>query len=156
MDFSHFFLKTTGFIGFVPLLEIDTAACPSSGGVYVITYNTNGQTSFRDKSCGGWHKGKDPTVSLDILAKEWVEGAEVVYIGKGDNLKRRLRQFANFGSGKPVGHWGGRLIWQLENINALRVAWKETQGQKPHVVEKELISTFKSTYGKLPFANLRI
>ena len=137
-------------------MEIDTAACPSSGGVYVITYNTNGQTSFRDKSCGGWHKGKDPTVSLDILAKEWVEGAEVVYIGKGDNLKRRLRQFANFGSGKPVGHWGGRLIWQLENINALRVAWKETQGQKPHVVEKELISTFKSTYGKLPFANLRI
>jgi hypothetical protein len=156
MDFSHLFLETTGFIGFVPLLGIDTAACPSSGGVYVVTYNTNGQISFRDKSCGGRFDGKDPTVSLDELEAKWVEGAEVVYIGQSGNLKRRLREFANFGSGKPVGHWGGRLIWQLENINALRVAWKETQGQEPRIVEQELMSTFKGTYGKLPFANLRM
>jgi hypothetical protein len=155
MDFSHLFLETTGFIRWVPLLEIYTAACPSSGGVYVITYNTNEQIPFTGKSCGGWFKGKDPTVSLDRLSAKWVEGAEVVYIGQSGNLKRRLRQFADFGSGKPRRHWGGRFIWQLENINALRVAWKETQGQEPRIVEKELISTFKGTYGKLPFANLK-
>jgi excinuclease UvrABC nuclease subunit len=35
-----------------------------------------------------------------------VIGAEVVYIGKADNLRRRLREFARFGVSAPIGHWG--------------------------------------------------
>lgn len=73
--------------------------------------------------------------------------------GKADQLKRRLTQFADFGAGKPVGHWGGRLIWQLPNVDALRVAWKETPGQVPVKVESELIAAFRQVHGKPPFAN---
>ena len=87
------------------------------------------------------------------LAANWVEGTEVVYIGKADNLRRRLSQFADFGAGKPAGHWGGRLIWQLPNVEALRVAWKETPGRVPIEAEAELIAAFRHQYGKPPFAN---
>jgi hypothetical protein len=92
-------------------------------------------------------------VPREALIANWVDGAEVVYIGKADQLRRRLTQFADFGAGKPIGHWGGRLIWQLPNIGALLVAWKETPGRVPVEVEAELIEQYRLTYGKPPFAN---
>lgn len=44
----------------------------------------------------------DETVDPDVLHGRWVEGAHVVYIGKADALRRRLKQFADFGAGRPV------------------------------------------------------
>ena len=119
----------------------------------MITYSGGNPISFAERSCGGWFKGKDPTVPREALIANWVDGAEVVYIGKADQLKRRLTELADFGAGKPIGHWGGRLIWQLPNIGALLVAWKETPGRVPVEVEAELIEQFRLTYGKPPFAN---
>jgi hypothetical protein len=63
------------------------------------------------------------------------------------------RQFAAFGAGKPIGHWGGRLIWQLADSDKLLVAWKETPGEVPRNVETDLITEFRNHYGKPPFAN---
>ena len=60
---------------------------------------------------------------------------------------------AGFGAGKTVGHWGGRLIWQLADADQLIVAWKETPGRVPRQVEAELIRLFRQQYGKPPFAN---
>lgn len=92
-------------------------------------------------------------MSLAALGANWVDDAEVVYIGKADRLKRRLTQFADFGAGKPIGHWGGRLIWQLPRTDQLLVAWRETPGRVPLEVEGELIAAFRRAYGKAPFAN---
>lgn len=153
MEFSRPALEAAGFVGWIAFPAIRTSACPSAGGVYVITYAGNNPITFSERSCGGWFKGRDPTVSRDALLANWVEGAEVVYIGKADQLKRRLTQFADFGAGKPVGHWGGRLIWQLPDVETLRVAWKETPGRVPVEVESELIAAFRHAYGKPPFAN---
>jgi len=119
----------------------------------VITYTMEKPVNFAEQCCGGWFKGKNPTVTQDSLIANWVDDAEVVYIGKADQLMRRLRQFADFGAGKPVGHWGGRLIWQLANIDRLLVAWKETPDRNPIEVEADLISEFRQAYGKPPFAN---
>jgi hypothetical protein len=151
MEFTRPSLEAVGFVGWVPFPAIRASACPPTGGVYVITYS--GPADFVERSCGGWFKGKDPTVARDAMRANWVEGADVVYIGKADRLKRRLTQFADFGAGKPIGHWGGRLIWQLPNIEALRVAWKETPGRVPVEVEEELIAAFRHSHGKPPFAN---
>lgn len=147
-------LREAAFEGWVPFDELRTSSCPATGGVYVVTYGGDQSNQYSDQSCGGWFKGKDPSVSEDALAANWVVGAEVVYIGKADHLRRRLLQFADFGAGKAIGHWGGRLIWQLSNVASLRVAWKETPGVVPFYAEAKLIDLFRQTYGKPPFANV--
>ena len=119
----------------------------------MVSYSGGNPVTYAERSCGGWFKGEDPTVSREVLIANWVDDAEVVYIGKADNIRRRLREFADFGAGKPVGHRGGRLIWQLANIDRLLVAWKETPGRVPFDVETALISQFRQAYGKPPFAN---
>lgn len=152
-QFTRRALEAEGFVGWLPFADLGSSSCPETGGVYVVTYLGGSPTSFLKTSGAGWHKGKDPTVSLDQLAANWVDDAEVVYIGKGDDLRRRLIQFARFGSGKRSGHSGGRLIWQLPRLADLRVAWKETPGRVPVEAEAELIGQFCAAYGKPPFAN---
>ena len=153
MQFNKRSLEEAGFVGWLPFADLRSSSCPSTGGIYVVTYGGANPASYPDESCGGWFKGRNPSVPKEALIANWVADAEVVYIGKADQLKRRLRQFADFGAGKPIGHWGGRLIWQLPNVTDLRVAWKETPGLVPLEAEAELIDLFRQTYGKPPFAN---
>jgi len=128
-------------------------------GVYLVIFNNKTQPIFLKQSIGGHFKGKDPSVSIEKLEYNWISDEEIVYIGQaggnGSNatLRKRLKQYINFGSGKPVGHWGGRYIWQLEKSDDLIIAWKETI-QDPYVVESELIDKFREKHGKRPFANL--
>ena len=83
----------------------------------------------------------------------WVPGARVIYIGKADQLQRRLRQYLDFGAGKPVGHWGGRLIWQLSGSENLEFAW--VADEAPQLREAALLQAFVDEFGVMPFANLR-
>jgi hypothetical protein len=72
-----------------------------------------------------------------------VPGAEVVYIGKADDAGRRLKQFARFGAGEPVGHWGGRYIWQLADSSELLVAWHAISWEElARDYEKRLLARF--------------
>ena len=109
-------------------------------------------------SCGGWHKGRDPVVPLDRLALEWVDGTDIVYIGKAEQtLAKRLGELARFGAGEVVPHWGGRMIWQLPKVAALTVCWmpspeKGGAGRD----EVKLLQAFVAAHGRLPFANLRL
>jgi hypothetical protein len=109
---------------------------------------------------GGHFKGKDPNVPLYELKDNWVDNAIVVYIGKAGNevssatLQSRLRQYFWFGQGKNIGHWGGRLIWQLKNSTDLVVCWKALPNSDPRTVEADLIRQFITKYSKRPFANL--
>lgn len=129
---------------------------PAAGGVYVVLRETSHPPEFLDANPAGRFKDQDPTVSLEALIANWVTGAAVLYIGKAKpkRLRRRLRGFAEFGAGHRIGHWSGRLIWQLADSRKLHVAWKETPEEvDPQLVETELISRFRSAYGKPPFAN---
>jgi hypothetical protein len=153
MIFTRKDLEKAGFTGWLPFAEIRRSACPTSGGVYVVIHDAESPVIFAQRSCGGWFKGQDPTVTSDTLNANWVDGAEVVYIGKANQLRRRLMQYADFGAGKPVGHWGGRLIWQLSTSDRLLVGWKETFDRIPVEVESELIASFRQAHGKPPFAN---
>jgi hypothetical protein len=108
---------------------------------------------FLPSNPAGRFKERDPSASDDALSANWVEGAEIVYIGKADNLRRRLREFVRFGEDAPIGHWGGRLIWQLKDSAELLVAWKETPDRVPREIEGEMIAAFRSVWDKPPFAN---
>ena len=61
----------------------------------------------------------------------------------------------DFGAGKPIGHRGGRYIWQLPGADKLQVCWMPTPNEELKYVESRLIQEFKSLYGKRPFANLQ-
>lgn len=153
MKFDRISLEAAGFTGWLTFPEARASnAIPATGGVYVVTYSGGSPVAFLPSNPGGRFKGRDPTVTASALSANWLD-ADVVYIGKADQLRRRICQFADFGAGKPIGHWGGRLIWQLSNAHDLRIAWKETPGEVPLVVEAQLISRFREQYGKPPFAN---
>jgi hypothetical protein len=154
--FARAGLEAQGFEGwltFAELREGNLAGVPSDAGVYVVWRAPGDEPAFLDANPGGRFKGKDPTVAADDLRANWVADAEVVYIGKANSLKRRLREFERFGAGAPIGHWGGRLMWQLVDSVDLQVAWMLTPGADPRAVEAGLIIGFRETHGQPPFAN---
>ena len=52
-------------------------------------------------------------------------------------------------------NWEKRLlIISYANHEDLIFCWKPLYDEEPIVLEKELLSSFKEEYGKLPFANL--
>lgn len=163
VDWSRQGLEQAGFVGFVRFGELPDADVPQVEGVYVVLRGGEGDDpKFRDESPAGWFKGRNPTVSRSQLEAEWVGGAEVLYIGKASvrsskrGLRRRLDEYRRHGAGNPIGHWGGRLLWQLDHSEELLIAWRPSPADVSAVAEERmLLEQFWTTYGQLPFANLR-
>jgi hypothetical protein len=151
-------LKADGFRGFCTVEKLWQQGMPSDTlekGVY-LALSFCPLPVFLEKSVGGWFKGKDPTEREEILKSNWVDPASIVYIGQtGSNLRRRIDLFMKFGQGKPVGHWGGRYIWQLKHFRNLMICWKATDCDSKQL-ERDLLAKFKRVHGRLPFANLRV
>jgi hypothetical protein len=162
-------LKSEGFKGFIPIKNLMENCAPieDERGIYLVLYLGEIRPEFMFKGTGGFHKGRDPNVDISILESEWVEKTIVIYIGQAggircgrwsDNtLKSRVRSYMRFGVGKPVGHYGGRYIWQIKNSGSLLVCWKPLTGKirDPMEAEHEMIKSFHEMYGKIPFANLK-
>ena len=158
-------IKAEGFQGFLTVARLRSTALqavPTKPGVYLVLRVATEAHEFLEISTGGWFKGQDPTVSLDVLQRNWVDGAIVLNIGKAGGpgssatLKSRLKQYLDFGAGRRVGHRGGRLIWQLRDADELVIAWKVIESGVPREVEGEYIRVFKETnQGSRPFANLQ-
>jgi hypothetical protein len=158
-------LKEAGFKGFLSigyLRRTQLQDVPNEMGIYLILRNIEDPPVFLEKSPGGHFKGRDPTLPIKKLRQNWVEGTPVLYIGKAGahrqntTLRKRVDKYLKFGEGRPVAHWGGRLIWQVANSERFLVCWKETPHQHPREAEKTLIAQFKRKYkGQRPFANLQ-
>ena len=155
-------LVNQGFKGFMPIreLRLSTNIIPKVKGVYVVLRNKDIAPQFIEKGTGGFHKAKNPNVSIEELKSNWVADSKIVYIGKGGDpdldatLNSRIKQYLNFGKGGKS-HYGGRFIWQLSDAEDLIIAWKELPDDIPSEVETEMIKEFKQSHnGKRPFANL--
>jgi len=157
-SFSRKALQSDGFGGFLTFdeLRVQIGRVPTGGGVYIVLRVSVDEVAFLDTNPGGRFKGRDPTVAMSVLSEKWIEGCEVLYIGKADNIQQRLRQYADFGAGKPIGHWGGRYIWQLADSPALLAAWKRCEpDDTAATLEARLVARFKDEHGgRLPFANI--
>ncbi|MCX9193291.1 hypothetical protein C3Y87_18160 [Carbonactinospora thermoautotrophica] len=166
MEWTRQALEDQGFRGFIPFSALPDGDVPALPGVYVVFRpvdpdDPKALPDFLPTSPAGRFKRRDPSESVEKLQREWVAGAEVLYIGKADageggrrGLKKRLDEYRRFGAGEPVGHWGGRYIWQLADAEQLLVAWRPVLDENPEDVEERLLKDFKRLYGALPFANL--
>lgn len=158
---SVYALREAGFGGFAAistLMSTECAEVPTVPGVYVVLRPSAATPEFLEQSTGGHFKGKNPTVSINVLMDRWVEGAIALYIGKAGptesrTLRVRLWEYMRFGRGIPIGHSGGKLVWQLKQSGDLLVCWKPTLDDHPREVEKRLIQEFEEAHGKIPFAN---
>ena len=151
-------LQEQGFEGFCLVKDLRASSgrspAPATNGVYLIIREQKDRPKFLARGSGGHFKNRDPNISTDRLALEWVEDALILYVGASSNLQRRIEQLIHFGSGENVGHYGGRLMWQIADAEDLKVCWKpvanEKQGKKLVLVE------FKRAHqGRRPFANLQ-
>jgi len=150
---------SSGFKGFIrvgQLMENGCSIIDDAPGVYLILRRSNEPPIFFEKGTGGWFKGIDPNVPISVLKEKWVEGTEIMYIGKaGTSLRKRLRAYMRFGDGIDAPHKGGRYIWQLADSRELRVCWKALPAAvNSEMVEMLMIGKFLDKYGKLPFANI--
>ncbi|WP_210481521.1 hypothetical protein [Naasia sp. SYSU D00948] len=154
-------LTNAGFAGFVPVADLATATVPAEPGVYVVLREDGNQPAFRAESVGGWFKGHDPSVPVASLDDAWVPDAQLLYVGGTGNgeseatLRSRLEQLRRFAAGEPVGHWGGRYLWQLWDRHRLLVAWMPVPAAEVRDVQRELLAEFWDEHEALPFANLR-
>lgn len=152
----------SGFSGWVPFAALPTSEVPTDPGVYVVVRPSDEPPTFLDISPAGHFKGKDPTVPVAELRALWVSGTRIVYIGKASlggggrrGLRKRLDEYRRFGAGEPVGHSGGRRIWQLADHETLLVGWRVTPDADAPRIETEMIAQFRAHYGVRPFANMR-
>jgi hypothetical protein len=154
--FSRPWLESEGFVGFSTVSSLRDSRCaevPKSDGVYVAYRAAIEVPVWLEISTGGRFKGKDPSVTTETLAARHLPEVPVVYIGKGDVLRRRIDQFVRFGAGAPIGHWGGRFVWQLADSDDLLIAWKTTHQARTE--EIALLAKFESAFRRLPLANLQ-
>ncbi|WP_457972271.1 hypothetical protein [Arthrobacter sp. D1-17] len=154
-------LKEDGFTGFRSFKQLEINRVPQAPGIYAVLKPEGFEPTFLAKSVGGRFKRRDPSLLQSVLEAEWIEDADVLYIGKAGpgsagnrGLRKRIQEFADFGRGKPVGHWDGRLIWQLADSQSLVIAWKELTAAEVNPAEATYHAEFIRIYGRLPFANL--
>jgi hypothetical protein len=152
--FTSLGLRRDGFDGFHNLLHLRATTVPVSAGVYMVLRATAQRPGFLAASTGGRFKRRDPVVAVDVLERQWVDDAEVLYIGRAVNLRSRLQDYRDFGLGRAVGHWGGRFIWQLDDAEDLSVCWRPCTGSATAETAR-LLAAFTDRYGRPPFANVR-
>lgn len=155
-------VREAGFSGFYTVAELwdDHSIIPAIPGVYLIVQPTDDAPVFLPKGSGGFFKKRDPNLPVTDLSERWFYECKILYVGKaGGNsskatLRSRLKQYLDFGKGKPVGHYGGRLIWQLNHHMELLVAWRTMPTGSPRELERHLTAAIAEYYGRRPFANL--
>lgn len=151
-------LSAIGFSAPVRIAELRTnsSRIPEFPGVYIVLRRKKDAPVFLPVGSGGHHQGNNPNVPVPELESNWIPGEEIVYIGMTrSSLRHRINTYLRFGQGQPVGHWGGRFIWQLEDHEDLEFCWKTMPSGDPDQVESQLIDLFKQQHGgKRPFANL--
>lgn len=153
-SFDRTGLIADGFSGWrtVAALRMDPTSIAPGPGVYVVLRD-GPIPAVLDTSVGGWFKGRDPSVDRAVLEARLRDDTPVLYIGKGNALRRRLVSLFRFAAGRPTGHWGGRHLWQLEGAEHFLVAWREDDD--PLGAEAELLAAYSREFSSLPFANLR-
>jgi hypothetical protein len=155
--FTRADLTAAGFEGWLTPAElrVSRAEVPRrQATAHVIFRDSTRPPAFKRRSDAGFET--TPSVNLDRLRANWIDGARVLYIGATNDIGRRVREFTKFGDGKDDSHYGGRMLWQLEDAEDLLFAWHRiTWGEPERSYKIDLIRQFVAIHQALPFANLQ-
>lgn len=145
-------LKLSDFRGFhsIEYLRQNINIIPKEKGVYIVLRLSNEEPSFIERKNMGY--------PIEECKRNWINNEPIIYIGKAGpspdrTLRKRLKEYMDFGINKSQTHKGGRLIWQLKDSNELIVCWKVLVDRNPKDYEKKMLLDFKEEKGKYPFAN---
>lgn len=79
---------------------------------------------------------------------------KILYIGKGVNLKRRIKQYIYQGYDKGNNHRGGKKLFELSGWEEFFIEFTECENARDK--EKTMIQNYKDKHnGDRPFANKR-
>ena len=150
-------LQKLGFKGFLSVKDLRLRPrppdVPTENGIYLVIRERSEYPEFLARGTGGLFKGKDPNVGLYRLKPRWVDGALIIYVGRSNDLRRRVGELINFGQRKRVGHRGGRLMWQIADAEDFKICWKQMPNE--HQAESRMLGDFAQAHnGMQPFANL--
>ena len=130
-------------------------------GIYIVTLNDNGKIKISNKTTAieSYIKnGKEVNLLYD---KSTLEDKlkkchkQILYVGKGDSLKTRIKCLVNYANKKCKNHRGGRALWQIEKWeDNLSICWCEVKNAIS--IEKKLLELHYKEFGTYPFANWRI
>ena len=78
---------------------------------------------------------------------------DILYVGKANVLRNRVRQLVRFGAGRANNHKGGEWLWQLDGVREAQVWMWCCPGDEPEQLERRLLKAFKADHGEWPLAN---
>jgi hypothetical protein len=128
---------------------------PNEPGSYVVYYQVNQDFYFLPRSNTAiYAEPADPV----FLRRKWRRicrkaPTDMVYIGKGKNIRRRLRQLARFGAGLADNHKGGQWMWQIKEILTARVLIQACPEGKETGFENYLLQRFTRDHEDYPLAS---
>lgn len=128
---------------------------PNQPGIYVV-YLPHG-IGFGVRTSTGKAKYSSRT-PVPNLRDKWNKinmraSTDILYIGKGKILRKRIRNLARFGVGRARNHKGGEWMWQVISISEAQVIIMTCPLGKEAAFEKWLLEKFMQDHGELPFAN---
>ena len=124
-------------------------------GIYVIYLQPNTQPLFTDKVN---NSNLAELASCEDLNNKWYRinlkrKSDIVYIGKGVDLKERIRALIRFGHGKSNRHSGGEWLWQIKNLEDLGLLISSCPNSQERGYEKWVIDKFLEEHNELPLCN---
>lgn len=108
---------------------------PEKAGVYVVTIPDPGAV--------------DREALRESERPYWTGSQPIIYIGRGRNLGRRLKQFYGHKYGNRAPHRGGQAILLIDQPKTIH--WTACQNYPD--VERRLLEAFVMATGSLPFGN---
>lgn len=128
---------------------------PASPGVYAVCLPSWETRPFTADA--GMARHADPADPAALRAKrDRILGAgptDILYIGKAENLCKRVQQLVRFGTGRANNHRGGEWLWQLKGICEAKLWMCCCPGERPELLERKLLEAFRATHGDWPLAN---
>lgn len=128
---------------------------PASAGIYVVFVESPKRLTFSSQTGDAWHAAPNAVANLE-QKNEGIQRTgptDIVYIGKGVNVRKRVRQLVRFGVGRAANHTGGEWLWQISAIANARLLTQTCPRGKEIPFEKWLLETFKNQHGDWPLAN---